>query len=217
MIPARKLSKCSNCFYHISPKIWQTCRILHDFCQKNTRILLNNCPKIFSPNFREHVPRPLPPSSTPMAESRSGSREPIHARPLPYSLGAEIEMPNVGIERCSSHYSTKESWGGGVVNSYASPAGAGAEPCPGHRKWICAYLRSEKSRLKHLFQYFWATVGPLSQTSWGPWKTSPFLPSRRASGPAYDTQFITVLSLPLLSGTNGNLKFLCLKIVSVAM
>jgi len=58
MIIARKLAKYPN-FYDICPKNLTKFRILRDFCPKNARILYNNCPKIFVPNFGALVPRLL--------------------------------------------------------------------------------------------------------------------------------------------------------------
>jgi len=50
VILARKIIKYLT-FYYICPKNLQISRILLDFCQKNARILHNNCPKNIFPEF----------------------------------------------------------------------------------------------------------------------------------------------------------------------
>ena len=62
MFLARKIITIPELLLYLSPKLTKNSLILRDFCPKNARILHKNCPKIFFPNFRGHVP-PLPPVS----------------------------------------------------------------------------------------------------------------------------------------------------------
>ena len=66
----------------------------------------------------------------------------------------------------------------------APPVGSGQSPS---RKWIYAYLRSEKSHLELNFQYLWAIAGPPKVA--GPGKLSPF-PSSALDGPGQSERYL---------------------------
>ena len=86
-------------------------------------------------------------------ESHSGARETILAGPYhnlqPHSVGAEIETPEA-LER-------REGGNVGGVSPHHPTRGLGERrisSSSGAENGFYAYLRSERSHLEHLFQYF---------------------------------------------------------------